>query len=210
MVDDYWGTDIAESLAQHYHKPYVVAKSSRYPFESEMFDAIWSIHVYKHIPQLQEALLEIKRLLKPGGVVLFAPAWQCRPWAADGYTVRPYGDFGRQGKMIKAIIPIRNSVLWRSMYIFPKRLVRHLIFWFGYRFKEILYRKLKPNYKIFWKSDADACNSIDPNDAILWFRSHGFECLSHPTLPAAFFVRGGSLIFRKMSLRKGRRSQRGH
>lgn len=197
MVDDYWGTDIAENLAKYYHKPYRVASGSHYPFENEMFDAIWTITVYEHIPELQEALLEIKRLLKPGGVVLFAPAWQCRAWAADGYAVRPYSDFGWKGKLIKASIPIRNSIIWRSLFIFPKRFVRHLLFLLGYRFKEIRYRKLKANYDIYWTSDSDACNSIDPHDAILWFLSHGFECLSHPTHLSAFFVRTGALIFRK-------------
>jgi len=197
MVDDYWGTDIADSLAKHYHKPYRVANGPHYPFEDEMFDAIWTITVYEHIPELQEALLEIKRLLKPGGVVFFAPAWQCRPWTAEGYTVRPYSDFGWKGKLIKASIPIRNSVPWRSLFIFPKRFVRHLLFLFGYRFTEIRYKKLKANYDIFWTSDADACNSIDPHDAILWFLSHGFICVSHPSHLSMFFARTGTLIFRK-------------
>jgi SAM-dependent methyltransferase len=197
MVEDYWGTDIAESLAKYYHKPYRVAKGSHYPFEDEMFDAVWTITVYEHIPELQEALLEIKRLLKPGGVVLFAPAWQCRSWAADGYAVRPYSDFDWKGKLVKASIPIRNSVLWRSLFIFPKRSVRHLAFLFGYQFRYIRYKRLKANYTVYWTSDSDACNSIDPHDAILWFLSHGFECVSHPTHLSAFFVRTGALIFSK-------------
>jgi len=166
MVEDYYGTDIAESLAKYYHKPYAVAKGKTYPFNDEMFDAIWTFAVYEHIPHLQEALLEIKRLLKPGGVVLFAPAWQCRPWAAQGYAVRPFSDFGLKGKLIKASIPIRDSILWRSMFIFPKRVFRHLMFLFGYRFLEIRYKKLKPNYEEYWTSDSDACNHIDPHDAL--------------------------------------------
>ncbi|MGC8604704.1 MAG: class I SAM-dependent methyltransferase [Desulfomonilaceae bacterium] len=69
---------------------YRVAEGNRYPYDDQMFDAIWTITVFEHIPHLQQALLEIKRLLKPSGVLLFAPAWQCRPWAADGFDVRPY------------------------------------------------------------------------------------------------------------------------
>lgn len=197
MVDDYWGMDIAQSLAKYYHKPYRVAQGSHFPFEGEMFDAIWTITVYEHIPELQEALLEIKRLLKPGGVVLFAPAWQCRAWAADGYAVRPYSDFNWKGKLIKASIPLRNNVIWRSLFIFPKRFMNHLLFLLGYRFTVIRYKKLKANYDVYWTSDSDACNSIDPHDSILWFLSHGFECLSHPTHLSTFFVRTGTLIFRK-------------
>jgi len=200
MVDDYWGTDIAESLEKYYHKPYRVAEGAHYPFDDAMFDAIWTITVYEHIPDLQKALLEIGRLLKPGGVVFFAPAWQCRPWAADGYAVRPYSDFGWKGKLIKASIPLRNSVLWRSLFVFPKRLIRQILFHLGYRFDQIRYRKLKANYETYWVSDSDACNSIDPHDAILWFQSHGFECISHPTLLKRFFVRNGILVFRRCSV----------
>lgn len=198
MVDKYYGTDIAESLSKYYHKPYRITTNGKYPFDDEIFDGIWTITVYEHIPELQTALLEIKRLLKPGGVLFFAPAWQCRPWAAEGYAVRPYSDFGLKGKLIKASIPIRNSVVWRSFFIFPKRIVRQLMFFLGYRFKSIRYKKLKPNYETYWVSDSDACNSIDPHDAILWFLSNGFECVSHPNLFRKLFVRNGILIFRKM------------
>ena len=197
MVQDYYGTDIAESLAKYYHKPYRVSQGAHYPFEDEMFDAVWTINVYEHIPQLMEALFEIKRLLKPGGVLLFSPAWQCRPWAADGYAVRPYSDFDIKGKLIKASIPIRNSVFWRSLYLFPKRLVRHLLFIMGYKYTALKYDKLNPNYDTYWTSDSDACNSIDPHDAILWFLSNGFECISHPEHTSALFVRTHGLIFKK-------------
>ena len=65
MVKDYYGTDIADSLAQYYHKPYRVTKNENFPFDDQMFDAIWTMAVFEHIPHLQQALLEIKRLLKP-------------------------------------------------------------------------------------------------------------------------------------------------
>ncbi len=198
MVEDYCGTDVADCLKEYYHKPYKVANGPHYPFEDEMFDAIWTIAVYEHIPELQIAMLELKRLLKPGGVLFFAPAWQCRPWAAEGYAKRPYGNLRWKGKLIKAIIPLRNSILWRSFFIFPKRIVRHLLFLLHYRYTTIYYNKLKANYEKFWVNDSDACNSIDPHDAILWFWSHGFECLSHPTTLKAFFVQTGPLILRKL------------
>ena len=197
MVGDYYGTDIAISVAPYYHKPYRVAESEIFPFADEMFDAIWTIAVYEHIPHLQQALLEISRLLKPGGVVFFAPAWQCRPWAADGYAVRPYKDFGLRGKLIKASIPLRDSLIWRGLFVFPKRLYRHLRFCLGQRNTIIHYKKLIPNYEVYWTGDSDACNHIDPHDAILWFASQGFECLSHPLHARAFLVRTGPLVFRK-------------
>ena len=196
MVVDYSGTDIAESLAEFYHKPYKVSSGAIYPFGNNEFDAIWTITVYEHIPELQEALLEIKRMLKSGGVVFFLPAWQCRSWAADGYQVRPYSDFNLKGKLIKASIPIRDTLIWRSMYIFPRRFFRLFIYLIGFRFNRIKYKRIKPNYDVYWTTDADACNNIDPFDAILWFKSNGFECLSHSGLISTFFVRTGALIFK--------------
>lgn len=197
MADDYFGTDITDIVAPYYHKPYRVATGGKYPFDDETFDVIWTIAVYEHIPNLQQAMLEIKRLLKPGGLVLFAPAWQCRSWAAEGYPVRPWSDFDWKGKLIKASIPMRDSVIFRATFMFPKRFYRSLQFLLGKRFDEIRYKKIKPNYDIFWTSDSDACNSIDPHDAILWFLSNGFECLSHPGHTRALMVRTGALVFRK-------------
>lgn len=198
MVEDYTGTDIAESLARHYHKPYKIADGSRYPFPDNTFDAIWTFHVFEHIPDLQTAMLEVVRLLKPGGVVFFAPAWQCRTWAADGYEVRPYSDFGWRGKLVKASIPLRNSIWWRSLFIFPKRIVRQAAYALGQRVEAIKYKKIKANYEIFWQSDSDACNAIDAHDAILWFKSHGCVCLSHPTATSALLFRHGGLVLRKL------------
>jgi len=202
LVEDYHGTDIAESLASYYHKPYRVAKNGRYPFQDEMFDAIWTIATYEHIPELQTALEEIVRMLKPGGLLYFAPSWQCRSWASDGYAVRPFSSLDLKGILIKASIPIRDSVFWRACFIMPKRFIRSMIFWLGARYIQIKYRRLKPNYEIYWTSDSDACNSIDPHDAILWFICHGFECLSYPTLWHAFWVRTGPLVFRKQAIGK--------
>jgi len=197
MVRDYHGTDIAATLARYYHKPYTVADGTRYPFPDESFDAIWTFTVYEHIPHLQEALLEIVRLLKPGGVVLFQPAWQCRPWKSQGYDVRPFRDFGIGGKLIKASIPLRNSVAWRSLFVVPKRLIRQVRFLLGHRYTRIRYKPLTPNYDRYWSADSDACNHIDPHDAILWFESHGLECLSHPVHLRALSVRTGALVFKK-------------
>jgi SAM-dependent methyltransferase len=198
MVEDYHGTDIADSLKKYYHKPYKMAVGVAYPFENDEFDAIWSLHVYEHIPHLQEAMLEIKRLLKKDGVLLFSPAWQSRPWAAEGYEVRPYSNFEIKGKIIKLLIPIRNSILWRSFFIFPKRIIRSVIFLLGFKYKEVKYKKLQANYETYWMPDSDACNSIDPHDAILWFESNGFKCLSHPLYLRSLFVRNGALIFKML------------
>jgi hypothetical protein len=69
----------------------------------------------------------------------------------------------------------------------------------GRKSREIFYKKLKTNYDIFWMSDSDDYNSIDPHDAILWFESNDFKCLSHPMHLKAFFGKTGTLVFRKIT-----------
>ncbi len=85
MVDNYTGCDIAPGLLSFYHKPFIVTDGYKIPLPSESFDAIWTINAHEHIPNIQNALCEIKRLLKTGGLVFFAPAFHTRPWFAGGY-----------------------------------------------------------------------------------------------------------------------------
>jgi SAM-dependent methyltransferase len=202
LVEDYHGTDIAGCLSQYYHKPYRVSEGKTYPFENEKFDAIWTISVHEHIPNLQESLMEINRLLKPGGMLYFAPAWQCRPWAASGYSVRPYSDFHTRGKLIKLLIPLRNNRIWRGIFLIPKRIFFHIRFFLGKRYSIIRYKQLVPNYEKYWTTDSDACNHIDPHDAILWFVSNGFDCVSHPLHWRALTVSSGALVFKKKAFTK--------
>ena len=198
MVVDYTGIDIAQNLGKYYKngKKYI-AIDSKYPFKNEEFDAIWTIAVFEHIPNLDEALLELKRVLKKGGVCYFHPAWQARPWAAEGYPVRNYSEFGIKWKLIKLSIPIRNNLIFRGLYVFPRRLVRKILNWGRVKNRNIKYKKLKPNYEKYWMSDSDACNSIDPYDAILWFESNGFRCLNYKSNFEKFFVRNRAVIFEK-------------
>ncbi len=180
LVADYTGADVAESLRRHYHKPYCVVSAARLPFPDNTFDAIFTYATHEHIPDVETALEEIVRVLKPGGICLFAPAWHTRPWFAGGYQVRPYSDLSFAGKLVKLSIPIRDSVLIRWPLVLLRRmarLCRYLLSAGGP--VPLRYRKLKANYETFWQSDSDACNSLDPFDVILWFRSRGFICHGH-------------------------------
>lgn len=199
MVEGYVGLDIAESLRPNYRKPFfTVNEDGTYPFEDASFDAAWTWAVFEHIPDIDTALRELARVIKPGGHILFAPAWQCRSWAAEGYPVRPYSDFGWGGKLIKASIPLRNSLPWRIAKLIPKRLFRHFLYLLGHRMTALPTGKLKPNYDIFWMSDSDAVHAIDPHDALLWFEANGFKCINHPLHLKALSVRTGPLILEKI------------
>ena len=194
VVDQYVGLDISSEAERFFHKPFFEASATDIPFRDNEFDAIWTIAVLEHVPRPEQALREMRRVLKDGGILYLAPAWQCRSWAADGYAVRPYGHFGLKGRLIKMSIPIRESIVYRSLYTFPIRLIRlatHLANKGPTRFR---YSALTPNYKHFWASDSDAVNSMDPYEAILWFKSRGDEILNHDTWFSQFFVRSNEIV----------------
>jgi SAM-dependent methyltransferase len=196
LVSEYYGVDLAFSAGKYFYKPFVQASAAQLPFADASFDAVWSYAVLEHVIHPETALLEMRRVIKNGGYLLLAPAWQCRPWLAEGYPVRPYSDFPLKGKFIKASIPVRDSVLWRSFSVFPTRLFRTWVHWITRRPLHFQYRPLKPNFDYFWMPDSDAVNSMDPYEALLWFHSRGDECVNYPGWIKKFFVKHGGLIIK--------------
>jgi len=196
IVADYTGIDLSYVVGRNIHKQFVSASATNLPFQNNSFDVIWTINVLEHIPEPEKVFFEIRRIVRPGGVAIIAPAWYCRPWMADGYPVRPYSDFNLKGKIIKASIPLRNSKIFRAGYTFPRRFY-HLLKWIlEHRPTPFYYKMLKPNFEKFWMSDSDAVNSMDPYDAFLWFISRGDECLNYRDGFRAFFIQTGGIIFR--------------
>jgi SAM-dependent methyltransferase len=196
LVLDYHGVDIASTLRANFHKPYYQASAIALPFANSTFDALWSINTLEHVPDPEGALSEMRRVLRPNGLLFLAPAWQCRPWAAEGYAVRPFTDFGLRGKLVKASVPIRDSVLFRLLSIFPRRFLRAAAWSLRRGPTRFRFRLLRPNYDHFWISDSDAVNSMDPFEVIRWFVSRGDTCLNYPTLRRQLLVRSGPLIVR--------------
>lgn len=200
VVRDYIGIDIAASLRKYYHKPYfIIGPEKPYPFPNEHFDGIFTRSTFEHIPNINFALKEMVRVLKKGGYIFFHMAWYVRPWTAKGYHVRPYSDFDFKGKIIKTSVPLRENLIFRSIFIFPKRITQLLGFILNKKnFKDNLkYKKLKANYEIFWCSDSDACNSVDPFAMILYFMANNCKVINYSNLLKSFFVRSGNLIIYK-------------
>ncbi len=200
FIEDYTGVDISAGLSKYYHKKYVVADGAALPFPKESFDAIFSYATHEHIPDIETALEEIVRVLKTGGVCLFAPAWHTRPWFSGGYEVRPFADLKLREKLIKLSIPLRDFFLIRWPKILIRRAFRMLTFVFSDEKPQPLkYRRLRANYQTYWQSDSDACNSLDPFDLILWFRSRNIVCQGNENLLKALFVRVLALELKKLS-----------
>lgn len=195
-VEDYTGLDMARTAQRFFHKPFVVGSATSLPFKDNEFDVIWTIFVLEHVQKPEAALREMRRVLKPGGLLFLYPDWYCRPWAAQGYAVRPYRDFDLKGMLVKASIPIRDSIVFRSLYTFPIRFIRLSSYFLPRKPTTLRYNALTPNYSYHWTGDSDAVNSTDPYEVILWFRSRGDECLNFNTQLKQFLVRGGPLVFR--------------
>lgn len=197
LVRDWVGVDLAASAASHVSKPFVVGSAEQLPFCDEVFDGIWSIAVLEHVPRPERALTEILRVLRPGGVAFLAPAWHCRSWAAEGYAVRPWGDFGLYGKLIKASIPVREALWFRALQTLPARVWREAVNTLRGGNTQFRYRALQANYETFWCADSDACCSMDPHEMLLWFRSRGWTIPSHPGRREQLLSRHGAIIVQK-------------
>jgi SAM-dependent methyltransferase len=192
LAQNYTGLDISPTVARFYHKKFVLGSATAMPFPDDSFDGVWSIWVFEHVPNPEQAFLEARRVTRDNGVLFLLPAWNCTPWAADGYEVRPYSDFGLTGKLIKASIPLRSSGQFKVMSLIPNRIIRSLVARFGPT--RLRYRRLAPNYEKYWVPDTDAVNSIDSHEAMLWFLSRGDECLNCEDV--SLFVLSMPLIIR--------------
>lgn len=180
IVEDYTGLDIAASAARYFHKPFVQGSATDLPFGENQFDSIWTVWVLEHVDTPEKGFAELRRVVKPGGLLYLFPAWNCTSWAAEGYGVRPYSAFDLKGKLIKASLLIRDSPLFRASYLIPTRAIRHAYWKYSGQPTTLRYSVLTPNYRHYWTADSDATVNIDAHEAMLWYVSRSDECLNCP------------------------------
>jgi len=187
VVRRYVALDVSSRAHRFFDKPFVEASAMRLPFRDARFDALWSIWVLEHVHNPEEALAEMRRVVRDGGYILLRPAWNCDPWAAEGYEVRPFSDFSLKGKIIKASIPIRLSRWYVLLYSRQVRIVRTLLTRLSGKPSRFHFKRLRPNYSRYWVTDSDAVVSLDFFEMFLWFRSRGDECINCPPLRSLLF-----------------------
>lgn len=181
IVEDYTGLDIAGSAARYFHKPFVQGSATDLPFEDNTFDVIWTVWTLEHVPNPERALQEMRRVVKPSGYLLLIPAWNNNSWAAEGYEVRPYSDFGLKGKLIKASLVVRANPLYKYAAVVSARGLRRALWGLqGGGPTAFRYRRVEPNYEQYWVEDSDAINSLDPHEMMLWHTSRGDLCVNCP------------------------------
>jgi len=200
IVEDYTGIDVSENLKKFYHKPYIkIDDSVDYPFENDTFDFVFTKTVFEHIPNIDHALEEMIRVTKKGGIIFFMPAWNCRQWICDGLHVRPYSELVLWDKIKKFFIPVRNSVAFRASYIIPLRFICSILFAVNKNFfgKKLRFKKLNANYEVFYGSDSDACNCIEPYLSMLYFKARGLEILNYKGYMKEILFRNGAMVLKK-------------
>ena len=191
----YVGLDLAFTPLLAMRGRSVQGDMERLPLRDASVSFIFSWAAIEHVPHPERVFAEIERVLRPGGAALLAPAWHCRPWAAEGLEFRPYASLSLGQKIRKALIPMRNLVLWRAMFELPRRVARELLALV--RMPAFSYHRLTPNLHEYVGTDCDAFTSMDPHAAILYFRARGWNVPSHPTFMARMLVRHGAVVVEK-------------
>ena len=89
---------IAASLLQE-NATFQVGEATSLPFEDDFFDVAHCHDVLMHIPDTQAVLAEVKRVLKPGGVI------GCREMIGQScFTYPDYGVIGKAWEMFEDLI----------------------------------------------------------------------------------------------------------
>jgi SAM-dependent methyltransferase len=176
--------------------PRIRADMERLPVRSGSIEFLFSIAAIEHVPNPERVLEEVERVLRPGGVALLAPAWHCRPWAAEGLEFRSYEELTFSQRLRKRLIPWRNAILWRALFEAPRRALRELR---ASRGKPIDfdYVRLTPNLTRYVGTDCDAFTSMDPQAAILYFATRGWTILSHSGRRQRLLARSEAVVVRK-------------
>lgn len=113
--------------------------------------------------------------------------------------MRPWSELSLGQQLLKASIPLRDSLAWRAAFALPKRAARRLRFALRPRPTRYRYRPLRANFEIFWASDSDATASLDPHETALYFESRGFEILSPAGGWRSVLHRAQALVLRRPS-----------
>ncbi|MEN3940964.1 class I SAM-dependent methyltransferase [Prosthecobacter sp. SYSU 5D2] len=150
------------------------------PLTDSSMEMVFSFNTLEHVPRPDLAFLEVDRVLAPGGYAILHPAWNCSFIQNRLIPVRSYSELKGMDKLVKISLPaLRNRGVKFCLRV-PRRLWRALAN-FGRSHLPLHYQELQPYMgSDVFIADCDACASIDVMDAILFFKSRGYECLSHP------------------------------
>lgn len=182
IIDKYFGLDITIDYKLFIHKPFINGSADSLPFADSTFDVVISHWVLEHIPAPHLMLNEIRRILKPGGMIFLIAAYSVDTWVSQGIHKRPYSDLTMKQKLTKISIPVRKSTPYRIIIRLSYRIIDMSNYLLNRKPTQLRYKHLIPNLEKYWDYDADAFASIDSYSTALYFLSRGDK----PVYPAGF------------------------
>lgn len=178
---DYVALDYSLTALKWYINPRyqrVCGTAELLPFPDESFSFVFTIAALEHVPRADQAIAEVARVLKPGGIAYLLPAWHCVQYNCEGIPVRPYRDLTLRQKLVKLSLPVRQLRWVKALNALPRRSVRRALWAVHGCPTTFLFGRLQPDYSRFWMSDSDAAARLDSHEACLYFHSRGYAVLS--------------------------------
>ena len=197
IVPNFIGLEYSlESLLADGFDPFsrLCADARLIPLADAGAECIFSFNTLEHVPDVDLAFAEMDRVLKPGGFLVLKPAWHCTRYNTELIPVLPYQQLNLRQKLTKALLPLFTSKLYKLITKVPYRFWRRIT---CRKNNPLSWGKLTPYHGDLWIADADATASIDSHEAILYYQSRGYQCLSHVGISKQLLAGHDIVILRK-------------
>jgi SAM-dependent methyltransferase len=181
IMPNYIGLEYSLSslLADGFESAARVCGDARWlPLAAESVECVFSFNTLEHVPDVEMAFGEMDRVLRRGGFLVLKPAWHCTRYITELIPVLPFSQLKPRQRLIKALLPLLKSKIYKCATRIPARIVRRLT---SSANAPLRWGRLTPYHGDAWISDADAVASIDCHEGIFYYVSRGYTCLSHPT-----------------------------
>jgi hypothetical protein len=101
------------------------------------------------------------------------------------------------GKILKLSVLPRNTKPYRLGSTLLQRIARQLVNWIMPGKPRLRFGRIRPNFRAYWSSDADACTAVDSHAVWLWMTGQGDEAIGVKGLRQSLLIRHSEpLIFR--------------
>lgn len=168
---EYIGMDMTEDV-----KPDILVKAQEIPFSDEHFDSVLCTEVLEHLPEPEEAIKEIKRVLKKGGYAYFTvpQTWCLHYEPYDYFRFTKYGikyllkNNGFEVVSIERVGGIFSLVGQRIIDVAWQKIVDLFRLPCGLRNAERIASFLVLPYSLFFYLLGKFADGIDKRDALGW------------------------------------------
>ncbi len=150
------------------------------PLIDSCIECIYSFNTLEHVPNVDMAFSEMDRILKPGGFLVLKPAWHCTTYNTELIPILSYKELNRRQAITKLLLPFLTSKVFKFSTRVPWRIFRRIV---SSKNNPLSWTALIPYHGELWSGgDSDAVASIDSHEAILFYTSRGYECISHKNM----------------------------